>query len=583
MKQLTLIASAILFSAGVTAQSCENNAQLVAIHDVQGAAESSPMEGKQATVSGIVTANWSNKNQLSGFFIQSPTDHVDDDPLTSQGLFVATQNISHKAEVGTQVRVTGTVSEINGLTQLTNPSAIYDCGPAEQQPSTITVSLPFDSRAQAEALEGMQVIVEGDEPLTISGHYQFPRHGYFDVSAGRLWTPTQVAKPGSAANARRASNRLNRLQVDDNSNQQPDVLPHQSLFHGPQNSLRSGARLKPISGILSQYNDIYRLQPTVDLQLAERSKITPIYPKRTEHLRVASFNVLNYFNGDGKGGGFPTERGAHSPEQLKRQQQKIIAALVALDADVLGLMEVENDGFSQYSAITQLTKALNQAQSKTYAIAQPRSERVGSDQISVAIIYNSERLTPGSHAKTLVQGPFTWGSRVPLAQVFVDKNNDKTFTAVVNHFKSKGSCPDSGSNANQHDGQACWNSLRLESAESLLSWVANEQFPAPVLLGDFNAYYHEDPIQYMTSNGYKNVSSEHDYSYVYDSQAGALDHILVADELVPSIDLVQHINFNADEPGFYDYRDKTYYQPGPYRSSDHDPLVVDFDWRESGK
>ncbi|MGM0524645.1 MAG: ExeM/NucH family extracellular endonuclease [Pseudomonadota bacterium] len=583
MKQLTLIASAILFSAGVTAQNCDNNENLIAIHDIQGAAERSPMEGEQATVSGIVTANWSKKDQLNGFFIQSPAADADDDPLTSQGLFVQTQNMSSKAEVGTQIRVTGTVSEANGLTQLTNPSSIYDCGPADQQLTTVTVSLPFDSRAQAEALEGMQVVVEGDEPLTISGHYQFPRHGYFDVSAGRLWTPTQIAKPGSAANAQRASNRLNRLQVDDNSNQRPEVLPHQSLFHGPQNSLRSGATLQSLTGILSQYNDSYRLQPTAKLQLAERSKITPIYPKRADHLRVASFNVLNYFNGDGQGSGFPTERGAESTEQLKRQQQKIVAALVALDADVLGLMEVENDGFSQHSAITQLTQALNQAQNKTYAIAQPRSERVGSDQISVAIIYNSERLTPSSHAKTLSKGPFTWGSRVPLAQVFIDKNNDKAFTAVVNHFKSKGSCPDSGSNANQNDGQACWNPLRLESAESLLSWVASEQFPAPVLLGDFNAYYHEDPMQHMTSNGYSNVSSERDYSYVYDSQAGALDHILVADELMPSINSVQHINFNADEPGFYDYRDKAFYQPGPYRSSDHDPLVVDFDWRESGK
>lgn len=582
MRKLSTIAAAVIFSSSALAQNCELTDDVTTISSVQGEATQSPLLEDTVTVTGIVTADWSQPEQLKGFFLQSLNDHQDDNPLTSEGLFIQASNNIRSVTAGTIVKVTGTVSEENNLTQLTDTSRFYECGTVDL-PEPVDLTLPFSSQQQAETIEGMRVTVSGQQPLTISGHYQFPRHGFFDISAGRLWTPSQIAEPGSAARALAASNRLNRLQVDDNSNQRPQPLPYQNLFHGPNNSLRSGASLAPITGILSQYSDNYRLQPTTELQLSERSKITPIQPKRAGQLRIASFNVLNYFNGNGQGAGFPTERGAKTVAQFKRQQDKIVAALDALNADVFGLMEVENDGFDENSAIQQLVDALNQAQDIPYAISQPQSERVGDDQISVAIIYNKDRLKPANHARTIEKGPFQWGSRVPLAQIFTDKESKQQFTAVVNHFKSKGGCPEDGVNANQRDGQACWNALRVESAERLTAWVKQEQMPSPILLGDFNAYYMEEPMQYMTANGYQNVSSARDYSYVYDSQAGSLDHILVPNELSKNVVRVQHINFNADEPRLYDYRDAQYYQPNPYRSSDHDPLLIDLDWRSSGK
>ena len=201
--------------------------------------------------------------------------------------------------------------------------------------SPVELKLPFTSEQQADH-EGMLVTVSADQPLTISGHYPLARHGYFDVSAGRLWTPTQIAKPGAAAQALAKSNQLNRLQIDDNSQTQPQQLPHQQLFHGPQNSLRSGATIKPVTGILSQFRDDYRLQPTTAPQLDQRSQITAIVPKLSDNIRIASFNVLNYFNG-GQGNAFP-EQGALSGAR-QRQQDKLVAAITALKADVVGLME----------------------------------------------------------------------------------------------------------------------------------------------------------------------------------------------------------------------------------------------------
>ena len=61
------------------------------------------------------------------------------------------------------------------------------------------------------------------------------------------------------------------------------------------------------------------------------------------NLKVASFNVLNFFNGDGAGGGFPTARGANTPFEFQRQRAKEISALTAMNADIVGLMEMEND------------------------------------------------------------------------------------------------------------------------------------------------------------------------------------------------------------------------------------------------
>ena len=171
-----------------------------------------------------------------------------------------------------------------------------------------------------------------------------------------------------------------------------------------------------------------------------------------------------------------------------------------------------------------------------------------------------------------------------MAQTLKDKNTGEEFTVIVNHFKSKGSCPEDNEspNSNQNDGQACWNDLRVKSAEQLTEWIAEEAFPNAVLLGDFNAYYKEDPIRYFSENGFHNPSKATDYSYVYDSQAGALDHIFVADTLKDNVSGVYHLPFNADEPWIYDYRNADFYEPTPYRSSDHDPLVLDLRFSASG-
>ncbi|OIN01929.1 nuclease [Idiomarina sp. MD25a] len=577
MKKL-LIATALLLSTGTAfAQQCgEEQASITPISVIQGHAWQSPLLDQEVTTAGTVTANWTADNELAGFFLQS--NEPDDDPLSSEGIFVSVANEQTFTE-GDLVVVTGRVAEVNEQTRLVDVSAMQSCPQARPMPAPVTVRLPFKSNEQREQYENMRVtlVASDGHDLTISGHYQLPRHGYFDVSSGRLFTPSQIVEPGKSAREQMQRNQLNRVQVDDNSDIEPSTLPFSALTSKAQNSVRSGTTLEPIVGILTEFRGRARIQPTEAI-VAKHIDEPESPNEKGDHLRISSFNVLNLFNGNGEQNGFPTERGAQSFDAYQRQQTKILSALVEIDADVFGLMEVENDGYGPDSAIVQLVNELNSEQSSHYVIAEPRAQRLGDDQIAVGLIYNRNRVKPLGHAHTLTEGPFRSGSRPPLAQVFEDKQTSKQFTVVVNHFKSKGGCPEQGANANQRDGQYCWNQQRVDSAKALTEWIAQNDFPAPVLLGDFNAYFKEDPIRYIESQGFTNVSEAEDYSYVFDSQAGALDHVFVDKTLAESITNVQHIHYNSDEPTVFSYEDTEYFEPGPYRSSDHDPVIIDVEF-----
>jgi predicted extracellular nuclease len=126
-------------------------------------------------------------------------------------------------------------------------------------------------------------------------------------------------------------------------------------------------------------------------------------------------------------------------------------------------------------------------------------------------------------------------NRPPLAQTFAALNGQR-FTLVVNHLKSKGSCPSAGDsdyagNFDSGDGQGCWNALRVQQAERLSTWVGTLADAAgtsdAVLLGDFNSYAQEDPVATLTSSGFVDQIGRFNsfgYSYVFDGASGRLDH-----------------------------------------------------------
>ena len=108
------------------------------------------------------------------------------------------------------------------------------------------------------------------------------------------------------------------------------------------------------------------------------------------------------------------------------------------------------------------------------------------------------------------------------------------------------------------------------------------------MIGDLNSYDHEDPITALVTGGFvdeiKRFGGEEAYGYVFDGQAGYLDHALASTSLDSQVTGAQEWHLNADEPSVLDY-DMTFkpdpvdaiYADDPYRSSDHDAVLVGLD------
>ncbi|HZY43034.1 MAG TPA: ExeM/NucH family extracellular endonuclease, partial [Anaerolineae bacterium] len=350
------------------------------IYMVQGIGLSSPLVGQPVTIEGVVVGDFQASTQQSGFYLQDPIG--DSNSATSDGVFVYAPG-GLDVSVGDVVRVTGTVVEFNELTELSPVTSVTLCSSGQPLAPTV-VDLPVAATNDQERFEGMYVTIP--ETLTVDQNFFQGRYGQVTLSAdGRMYNPTNGNGFGDTLelNARRM------LILDDGTTaQNPNPIP----YIGADNTLRAGDVITNLTGVID-YGPInsntaiqhYRLQPTgpVTISRAQPRTATPAAVGGSIH--VASFNVLNYFNGNGDGTGFPTARGATTLAEFNRQRNKIIPAIVALNADVVGLMEIENDGTGSLSAIQDLVNGLNAATSAgTYAfVSEPAP---GGDQIKVAMI-----------------------------------------------------------------------------------------------------------------------------------------------------------------------------------------------------
>lgn len=576
----------VLLSLPVVTWAASARPDVVPIGRVQGSGAQSPMLGQRVTVEGIVVANFAAG--LGGVFIQDPRG--DGDAATSEGLFVEIQ-ASAPPTRGQRVRVTGTVVELgDGAATLTalHDAAITALGPASL-PAPIRVSPP-ESASAWERVEGMLVRV--DAPLTVSGNEGLGAYGEIAASfGGRLFTPTEVAAPGKDQAAREADNMRRALILDDNrSSKDPQTLWFLPQALDASHALRAGSTIKGATGIVDQRRGDYRLQLTEPLRdIAQAPR--PAGPDVKGNLRIGSLNVLNLFNGDGKQGGFPTPRGAETFAAYELQQKKIVASVQALKPDVAALMEVENDGTGPESALAQFVAALNAGGPINDYRFVDSGQGPGTNPIRVAIIYRDSRVAPLGKFATLDGGPFVEHSRVPLAQAFqrrvAGKATGRPFVVVANHLKSKGcgkgDTAAKGLDADQHDGQSCWNATRVESAKRIDAWIKSDPTGAKtdrtILVGDFNAYAMEDPITTLKNAGWQDALKiakvAQPYSFVYDGLSGRLDHALLSPAFAGTLRGAVEWHNNADESDRFGYEHST--DAGPYRASDHDPLLLGFD------
>ena len=444
---------------------------------------------------------------------------------------------------------------------------------ARSKAPVVLTTAPADWRA----LDGQHVRIAA--PLTLAGTDGLERFGQLTVAFdGRLWQPTEVAAPGTAGIEQvMADNQRRRLVLDDGSDaRDPGSVPY--LAGNPV--LRTGMQLRNVEGIVrvdAQGRPSLQVEGTLTLPDLQR----PAVPKVAGDLHIAAFNLENFFNGDGQGGGFPTLRGARTLDEHKAQVAKLVATINALDAHIAALMELENDGYGPQSAIAELLAALNATLEPAQQWAMvDAGEGPGTNPIRVGIIYRKGLFKPLGAPLTKLDGPFAEHSRAPLAQAF--QGNGAPFMVVANHFKSKGCRDAAGADADRNDGQGCWNATRVESARQLNQWVGAEaarlKVKDIVLLGDFNAYAQEDPIRTLHDLGwqdaFKVAKVEHPYSYVYNGYTGRLDHALLSPGMAKRLRGAAEWHSNADEQDASGYQGRNV--PGPWRSSDHDPLLLGF-------
>ncbi|MBI5964088.1 MAG: ExeM/NucH family extracellular endonuclease [Chloroflexi bacterium] len=579
------------------------------IYTIQGTGDTA-LSGTHTTM-GVVVGDYEGgvSPQIRGFYIQDQTG--DANPATSDGLFIYNGSIN-SVSLGDLVRVTGTVSEYQGQTQISATSISVLSSGNTILPTDI--SLPFASAAAEEQYEGMLVRVP--QTLYVTEIYQLGRFGQITMSGtGKLYQPTNIVDPGAPALAMQAANNLNKIVVDDALNtENPDPI----LFGrggnplSASNTLRGGDTIASLVGVFtytwggnSSSPNAYRIRPINAMgggipNFVATNARPSAPPVVGGSIKAVGMNLLNYFNSFTScypSGTVTDCRGANSALEFTRQSDKTVNAIIAMNADVIGIVEIENDGYDASSAIQDLVNKLNTvAGAGTYSFINPDTANgvlsLGTDAIKVGILYKPAKVNPVGTTAVLNSVAFVNGgdavprNRPSLLQAFQTADGER-FLFNVNHLKSKGSActdPDAG------DGQGNCNIVRTNAVNELINWFATNPTGTGdtdiLIVGDLNSYAREDPIKAFETAGYINMVNHFGgaeaYSYVFDGQWGYLDYAIGSPSLLSQTTDVEDWHINSDEPSVLDYNVEyktagqitSLYSTDPIRISDHDPVIT---------
>jgi predicted extracellular nuclease len=582
------------------------------IAEIQGGGPLSPLAGQAVSITGVVTGDFQEKDaadasNLGGFYIQD--EMADADPLTSEGIFVFDGNSpAIDVSVGDRVTVQGTVNEYFGETQITEPTVnIIGSGSVQATDirlpvASVTSNIEGDLIADLERYEGM--LLRFPQTLSVTNLRNLERFGAVGLSqGGRLYQFTNSNRPDQAAYSMHKSLIARRsIELDDgrrSSNATPIRYLNASDTAGY--SIRTGDTIAGITGNLrysrgsgGNGDESWRLMPTRAPQF-DSVNPRPGSPSIGGGVRVASFNVLNFFSTVDSGQsvcgpkGSDNCRGADSARELDRQLAKTVTALAMMDADIVGLIELENN---RSASLQMIVDALNiRIGSNEYAFL--NTGIIHDDAIKTGFIYKTSTIDlVGTFAllDRSVDSRFNDARNRPaLAQSFSVNATGAVLTVVVNHLKSKGSSCDADGDSNRRDGQGNCNQTRATAAVAIADWLATNPTgssdPDYLIIGDLNAYTQEDPLTALKNAGFTNLleAQSNPYSFVFDSQAGALDHAVASTSLVPQVVETIEWHINADEPALLDYnlengRDPALFNgESPYRASDHDPIIIGLD------
>tara|TARA_A100000171_G_scaffold52985_1_gene75012 strand:+ start:8091 stop:12812 length:4722 start_codon:yes stop_codon:yes gene_type:complete len=613
-----------LATAGVVNDCGATPPTIVLISEVQGTTGTSPLENTTVIVDAIVTGDYQEDDQLSGFFIQEEDTDADADAMTSEGIFVFCQSCPTAVAVGDRVEVSGTVVEFFGTTQIdVTGGSVSVTSNANPLPTPATLTLPApagtDMEATYESVESMLVTYTTD--LVVSEYFELARYGQLVLNANeRAQQFTDENEPDVVGYAAfLAQLEASRIILDDDNNIQNSNVngPIDEPYFWPRpglsntNFIRGGDQISNLTGIMhwsfagQNGTDAWRIRPVEEAfsyDFTTENPRTAMPEDVGGSLKVASFNVLNYFT-------TLNERGANSLAELDRQREKIAAAICGLNADIVGLIEIENNGVTAINDLLNGTNGINATCAATYVAVD--AGVIGTDEIAVAFIYNTATVSLNGAFAILdatVDPRFDDNRNRPaLAQSFTQIAIGESLTVVVNHLKSKGSSCDGDGDPDLNDGAGNCNLTRAEAAAAMVDWLAtdptasgNENF---LIIGDLNAYKNEDPIDNIllgsddtagTDDDYTNLIEDYQgadaYSYVFDGQLGYLDYALASTNMAAQVTGTTVWHVNADEIAVFDYNDDILdpteqsferessalpiYEGNAFRASDHDPVLV---------
>ncbi|MEZ5344883.1 MAG: hypothetical protein R2681_04925 [Pyrinomonadaceae bacterium] len=579
------------------------------ISEVQGSGNVSPYADIEVTVEGVVTAIGRR-----GFYIQTPDDKVDDNPATSEGIFVLTPG-PPSVEIlrGSFVSVKGTVTEYRRendayslfLTEITNPEiTVIETEYPLPAPVLLTpASLdPEGARDQLERYEGMRLQI--DELMVVS-----PTGGFFNADEDRIisdgvfygvlsGTARPFREPGIDAAKAAADGLPDTLSVFDMN---PELIRIDSKsLGGAVIDATSGASVSKIVGILDYSSSVYTLLIDRDAEtvVADNRTFIPAGPAAENEILIAAFNLENFFD-DEENSILAEPEAKLTPANFERRLKK--ASLAIRNAlslpDVLGVIEVENAAVLEKLAdsINSDALAASGIDPKYDVILAEGNDPRGIDvgylvKASKIKVLNFAQLAKDlklEHPEAL-PGEALF-SRPPLLAEFEAASDDPEksfkFTVIVNHFKSYSGIEE----------KRVQDKKRMQS-EFLAKFVSEREAEYPderlILIGDFNSFQfndgYNDLIGTLKGTPDKNVLSpteteyqtgllslvelttpENRYSYIFGGSAQVLDHILVNSRARAASAKFGYARLNADFPKIYANDPDR-----PERISDHDVPVL---------
>ena len=544
------------------------DAPLVPICVIQGSGFTSPRVGETLRAQGVVSADFDDTS-LDGFFIQ--TANCDSDPATSDGIFVALDEGVNLVEVGDFVEVRAMVAEFYGQTRLeTNPADVQIIASGRDPPPAVELQPPFENeqaRSYFEALEGMRVSLDSGKVI-----------GPTDARGNTWLVRSDLGIP--------------RVFDDDPAGTGEIIMVGSEGLFAP-NPAKVGDTFQGLDGVLDYILGAYKILLLTGVSQPSSATLHPgAEAASLPGFTFGSCNLDNLFDivDDPE-----TEDPVPSPPEYQRKLDKL--ALLIRDGlgepDFLAVQEAENETVLQHlAARVELTVDYD-------VIWQNGPDRRG---IDVGLLYNSEKVVitgfeahQGCTALVDGLGPDGNGdvqapqnaltcdtdgdgildgnrlfSRPPLlVQMTVDLGGGENLPlwALVNHWKSK-----------REDTRTQEHTLprRLEQAAFVAALTDEIERAHPgagvIVLGDLNDTFASQPLARLAQarlwNATRHIAREERYTYIYRGVSQTLDHVFVSSALAVNWVAVQPVHLGADYPAIYES------QPGVYRASDHDPLLV---------